>query len=89
MLYVAVGVALLLWGALVGRAGRTVGTVLALIPVAVWLGFVAWFGWTDSLDSPAEDALPAYLVIGLLTFSIGLNLTSRSVASRRRAPESD
>jgi hypothetical protein len=80
--YVAVGAALLFWGVLAGRAGRKVGTVLALIPVAVWLGFVAWFGWTDSLDSPAEDALPAYLVIGLLAFFVGSNLASGAGASR-------
>jgi len=82
VVYVAVGVALLVWGALVGRAGRKVGTLLAVIPVAAWLGLLAWLGWTGSLDSPAGDALPAYLVIGLLAFFVGLNLTSRSAASR-------
>lgn len=82
MLYVVVGVALLLWGALAGRAGRKVGTVLALIPIAVWFGFLAWFGWADGLDSPAGDALPAYLVIGLLAFFVGSNLASGVGASR-------
>lgn len=84
MNYVAVGVALLIWGALVGRVGRKVGTVLALVPVLVWFGLLAWFGWSGILDSPTGDALPAYLVIGLLTFLTGLNLAERSSALRRK-----
>lgn len=81
MSYIAVGVALLLWGALVGRLGLKVGAVLAVIPVLIWLGFVAWFSWTGNLDTPAGDALPAYLVIGLLAFLTGSHLTGRSAAS--------
>lgn len=81
MTYIAVGVALLLWGVLVGRAGRKVGTALAVIPVLVWFGFLGWFVWTDSLGSPAGDALLVYLLIGLLAFLIGSSLPSRSVAS--------
>ena len=80
--FIAVGAALLLWGALAGRAGRKVGTVLALIPVAVWFGFLAWFGCTGGLDTPAADALPAYLVIGLLAFFVGSNLARGAGASR-------
>lgn len=82
MLFVAVGVALLLWGALVGQAGRKLGTLLAIVPVLVWFGVLAWFGSSGHLDSPAGDALPAYLVIGLLAFTIGVNLTNRSVSVR-------
>lgn len=88
MLYVAVGVALLLWGVMVGRAGRNLGTLLAIVPVLVWFAVLAWFGSSGNLDSAAGDALPAYLVIGLLAFMIGVNLTNRSVAVRnsRRKP---
>lgn len=82
MIYVVVGIALLLWGALVGRAGRKVGTVLALVPVLVWFGLLAWLVWTGNLDGPAGDAHLAYLVIGLLAFLIGSNFASR-VGSRR------
>jgi len=53
MLYVAVGVALLLWGTLVGRVGRKLGTLLAIVPVLVWFGVLAWFGSSGNLDSPA------------------------------------
>ena len=86
--YVVVGVALLLWGILVGRAGRKLGVVLSLIPVAVWFGFLAWFEWTGTLDGPAGDVLPAYLVIGLLAFLAGSNLVGWTVTSRktRRKP---
>lgn len=80
MLFVAVGVALLLWGTLVGRVGRKLGTLLAIVPVLVWFGVLAWFGSSGNLDSPAGDALPVYLVIGLLAFTIGVNLTDRSVS---------
>ncbi|WP_249521265.1 hypothetical protein [Microbacterium sp. ER1] len=88
MLFVAVGVALLLWGALVGRVGTKLGTLLAIVPVLVWFGVLAWFGSSGDLDSPAGDALPVYLVIGLLAFTIGVNLTNRSVSVRnsRRRP---
>lgn len=79
MLFVAVGVALLLWGTLVGRVGTKLGTLLAIVPVLVWFGVLAWFGLSGDLDSSAGDALPAYLVIGLLAFMIGVNLTNRSV----------
>ncbi len=82
MLYVAVGVALLLWGALVGRVGTKLGTLLAIVPVLVWFGVLAWFGSSGDLDSPPGDALPVYLVIGLLAFTIGVNLTNRFVAVR-------
>ncbi|MFE7065941.1 hypothetical protein [Microbacterium sp. NPDC057658] len=82
MLYVAVGVALLLWGTLVGRVGRKLGTLLAIVPVLVWFGVLAWFGSSGNLDSPAGDALAVYLVVGLLAFTIGVNLTDRSVSVR-------
>lgn len=80
MPFVAVGVALLLWGTLVGRVGTKLGTLLAIVPVLVWFGVLAWFGWSGDLDSPAGDALPVYLVIGLLAFMTGVNLTNRSVS---------
>lgn len=83
MIHVVVRVVLLLWGAVVGRAGRKVGTALALIPVLVWFGILAWFGWSGNPDSPAGDALPAYLVIGLLAFLIGERLTDGRSAQRR------
>jgi hypothetical protein len=83
MLFVAVGVALLLWGTLVGRVGRKLGTLLAIVPVLVWFGVLAWFGSSGNLDSPAGDALPVYLVVGLLAFTIGVNLTDRSVSVRK------
>lgn len=87
MVYVAVGVVLLFWGALVGRVGRKLGTVLSIVPVLVWFGFLAWFDWSGNLDGPAGDALPAYLVIGLLAFVIGVNFTNRSVVVRNSRPK--
>lgn len=81
MVYVAVGVALFFWGVLVGRVGRKLGTALALVPVLLWFVVTAWFGWSGMQDNPAGDALPAYLVIGLLAFLAGSNLSSRSMES--------
>lgn len=86
MLYVTVGVVLLLWGALVGRLGRKLGTLLAVVPVLLWFGLLAWFTWSGALDSPTGDALPVYLLTGLLAFLIGANLTSRGEPSRRTRP---
>lgn len=83
MAYVGVGVALLLWGVLVGRVGRKVGTLLAIVPVLLWGGVLAWFTWSDALDGPDGDALPVYLLIGLFAFLIGVSLTGRHEPSRR------
>ena len=83
MVYVAVGVALFLWGVLVGRVGQKLGTILALVPVLLWCVLMAWFSWSGMQDSPAGDTLPAYLLIGLLAFLAGSNLTSRFLESRK------
>ncbi|KJL33111.1 hypothetical protein [Microbacterium oxydans] len=87
MAYVAVAVALLLWGGLVGRVGTKLGTVLALVPVLVWFGVLAWSGSSGVLETPAGDTLPVYMLIGLFAFLIGSNFTSRSAASRKASPE--
>lgn len=86
MAYVAVAVALLLWGGLVGRVGTKLGTALAVVPVLGWFGVLAWSSWSGVLETPAGDALHVYMLIGLFAFLIGSNVTSRSVASRK-APE--
>lgn len=41
MVYITIGLALLLWGALVGRVGRKLGTLLATLPVLLWFGVLA------------------------------------------------
>lgn len=81
--YVAVGVILLLWGVLVRRASRRADAVLALLPVVAWLGVLAWFACSGTFGSPPGDALPAYLLIGLLAFLVGSNFGARTVGSRR------
>jgi MFS family permease len=83
MVYIAIGVALLLWGALVGRVGRKLGTLLAILPVLVWGGVLAWFTWSGATDRSTGDALPAYLLVGLFAFLIGVNLTTRREPSDR------
>lgn len=83
MVYITIGLALLLWGALVGRVGRKLGTLLATLPVLLWFGVLAWFTWSGALDSPTGDALPAYLLVGLFAFLLGVNLTTRREPSRR------
>lgn len=76
------GAALLLWGVLVGRATPRVGTVLAIVPLAVWFGLSVWIGQPGVVEAPNADALLAYLLIGLLAFLVGSNLTSRRASSR-------
>lgn len=83
MVYTAIGLTLLLWGALVGRAGRKWGTLLATVPVLLWVGVLAWFTWSGASDRSTGDALPAYLLVGLFAFLIGVNLTTRRESSRR------
>jgi hypothetical protein len=65
-----------------GRAGQKLGTVLALIPVLVWFGVLAWSGWSGVLDTPAGDALAGYMLIGLFAFLIGSNFTERGSVRR-------
>ncbi|GAA1152779.1 hypothetical protein MOX01_00190 [Microbacterium oxydans] len=83
MVYTAIGIALLLWGALVGRVGRNLGTLLATVPVLLWVGVLAWFTWSGASDPSSGDALPAYLLVGLFAFLIGVNFTTRREPSRR------
>lgn len=80
--YVAVGAALLLWGALVGRASPAVGTILALIPLAGWFALSQWSDRPSGLLGLDGDRLLAYLLIGLLAFVVGSNFTSRSARPR-------
>lgn len=75
-----VAAVLLAWGALVGRVGRRVGTLLAVVPILVWFVVIEWFTRSGALDRAAGDALPVYLLIGLFAFLIGENL------ARRRKP---
>ncbi|MCM3778400.1 hypothetical protein [Microbacterium hydrocarbonoxydans] len=77
MAYIIVGVALFLWGTLTGCAGQKLSAVLAMIPVVGWFAVLAWFGWSGNMDSPTGDALPAYLLIGLLAFMVGSAATTR------------
>lgn len=83
MVYIAIGLALLLWGAVVGRVGRKLGTLLAILPVLLWFGVLAWFTWSGASDRSTGDALPAYLLVGLFAFLLGVNLTTRRVPSHR------
>lgn len=77
-----VGIALLLLGAVVGRVGPKLGTALAGLLVLAWFGILAGFGLTGNLDGPAVQDLALYLMIGLLAFLIGSNLTARPATSR-------
>jgi len=89
MSYFLVGVILLGWGALVGRVGRTLGTILAVVPVLVWFGILAWSASTNTLDSAEGRGLASYLLVGLLAFLVGSNLTSRIGARRRTGDRAD
>jgi len=89
MSYFLVGVILLGWGALVGRVGRTLGTILAVVPVLVWFGVLAWLASTNTLDSTEGRGLASYLLVGLLAFLVGSSLTSRLGAPRRAGDKAD
>ncbi|MDR2321507.1 MAG: hypothetical protein LBE60_07660 [Microbacterium sp.] len=89
MSYFLVGVILLGWGALVGRIGRKLGTILAVVPVLVWFGVLAWLTSTNTLDSAEGRGLASYLLVGLLAFLVGSNLTSRLGSPRRTGDKAD
>ncbi|ROP44108.1 hypothetical protein EDF44_4008 [Rathayibacter sp. PhB185] len=84
---VAVGAVLFGLGALSGRAGPKLGTALALAPLAVWFGVLAWLIQTGTLEGPKGEAHANYLFIGLIAFSVGSNLTTRP--SSPRGPRRD
>ena len=77
MIYVAVGAALLIVGGIAGLVGPKVGTAIAAILGLGWVGLLAWLGFTGSLDGPTVQPLAASLVVGLLAFLIGSNITGR------------
>ncbi|MFJ2543815.1 hypothetical protein [Microbacterium sp. NPDC087589] len=78
MIGVAVaGIALLIVGGIVGRAGRKLGTAIACALVLAWFGVLGWFALSGNLDGPAVQMLALYLGVGLVAFLIGSNLTSR------------
>lgn len=81
------GVALLILGAIVGRVGQKLGTILVGVIVLLWFGVLAWFGLPGNLDGPVTQELALYLMIGLLAFLVGSNLTSRSASSPKAREE--
>lgn len=85
MIYAGVAVALLILGGIASRVGRKLGTALALVPVAVWFGFLVRATLTGTVEGAGGDALLAYLLVGLIAFLVGSNLTSRS-SSREQRP---
>ncbi|MFJ4223700.1 hypothetical protein [Microbacterium sp. NPDC089695] len=70
-MFVVVGLAMFAWGIIVERAGRTLGTVLALLPVVLWYGFSVWaqsrgeFGEREAADHATA------LLVGLVCFNAG------------------
>ncbi|MFD6698496.1 MULTISPECIES: hypothetical protein [unclassified Microbacterium] len=71
------GISPLVLGAIVGRVGRKLGTAIAGVLVLAWFGVLGWFGLTGKLDGPVVQDLALYLLIGVVAFLIGSNLTSR------------
>lgn len=86
MIYAGVAVCLFVWGVLVGRAIRMVGTVLAIIPVLVWFGLLASLGWPRAIDASGNE-LPVYLMVGMLAFSIGVGFGERRSGMKASRPD--
>lgn len=84
---VVAGVALLILGLIVGRAGRKLGTAIAIALALAWFGVLAGFGLSGSLDASKTQELALYLMVGMVAFLIGTNLTSRNRSSRSLRPQ--
>lgn len=76
------GVALLILGLIVGKAGRKLGTAIAIALAVAWFGVLAGFGLAGNLDASKTQELALYLMVGMVAFLIGTNLTSRDRSSR-------
>jgi hypothetical protein len=83
MMFVAIGVVLFAWGVLVERSSRVVGTVLALVPVVVWGGFLFAMQIDGDLDSREAADHAMAMVVGLLAFTLGSSIDSIRAAWRR------
>lgn len=79
----AAGVALLIVGAIVGRVGRKLGTIIAIVLTLAWFGVLAGFGLAGTLNGPRIQELALYLMVGLVAFLIGANLTDRASSSSK------
>lgn len=71
MSFVIVGVALFALGAVVERSGRKLGTVLALLPVLLWFGYVLVVQLHGDFGEREAADHAILLVAGLLCFSAG------------------
>ncbi|KNY05159.1 hypothetical protein [Microbacterium sp. GCS4] len=85
MILISVAVVMFVWGVVVERAGRVLGTVMALLPVLVWFGVLVAIqadgdlGWRVA----ADHALA--LIVGLSAFMLGSSVDSiRAAWSRHR-----
>lgn len=83
MMLVVIGCLLFAWGMLVERVGRVLGTVLALLPVAVWAVILFVLQTDGELDSgeAADHALA--MMTGLPAFMLGSSPDSIRAAWRR------
>ncbi|WP_341935919.1 hypothetical protein MRBLWO14_001599 [Microbacterium sp. LWO14-1.2] len=71
MSFALIGIALFAVGVLVERAGRKLGTVLALLPVVLWFAYLAHIQLDGELGERESVALMVALLVGLLPFSAG------------------
>lgn len=84
MTYLFVGIGLFLWGLVVGYVGPKLGSVLAVLPLAPW--FILMFGeQAGGQSGSGTPDLAAVLMIGLVAFLGGANITERAGARRRRS----
>lgn len=84
MIFVVVGIALFLFGLIVGLVGPKLGTALACLPPVLFFALLIRIQLDGELDSAGTADLGAGLLFGLLAFITGTNLTERGAALRTR-----
>lgn len=82
MMFVAIAVVLFAWGVLVERSSRVVGTILALVPVVVWVGFLYALQIDGDFDSREAADHAAAMTVGLMAFMLGSSIDSIRAAWR-------
>lgn len=75
MIFVVIGVALFAYGLLVGWVGPKLGTVLACVPVLLLFAVLVNLQLDGELSSAESADFGAGLLVGMLAFLTGSNLT--------------
>ncbi|MFS0911280.1 hypothetical protein AB3M89_05770 [Microbacterium sp. 179-I 3D2 NHS] len=83
MTLICIGLALLVLGILSGSSGPKLGTVLAMVPIVVWIGFVIHAHVDGGIGAQESMNIGAAFLTGILSFTAG-SIMIRGIAAWRK-----